>query len=163
MNNLIWSIYKVVGEPAEGTELYRMLQVHPQAGTHNSTNYIFVSSLEDAVNPIVVSELLDEAGEKVAGDKLVWVVAKELVKSVRPRAIHLTKGEAITLSAHPAWRIWCGEYGEDRELFELDWAYLGGMLAELKPSAIDGWPVYNDSATYPQAREVLRTAINLNS
>ena len=100
----------------------------------------------------------DAEGEPLSGNALVWALAKELNKPER-RAIHLTKAEASVLHRHPAWRICCGEYGENREQFKADWEYIRQVIASAMPSAAGSWPTYSDAITYKQGREALNAAI----
>ena len=143
----MWSIYRKEESPVEGTELHDMLQRFPQAGTHNSNNYIFVGCHPEASDPIVVSELTDSEGERLTGDELVLALAVEMLKDAR-RPIHLTKGEASALHKHPLWRLWCGTYGEERELFKADWQYVEAMMP--------GWPAYTATLTYEDAKTTLK-------
>lgn len=107
----MWSIYLQQPEP-EG-ELADMLSRFPQAANHDATNYIFVATHTEAINPILVDELDAETTED-----LVPILARLLFATDRSRAIHLTKTQTIALHAHPAWRLWCANYEDWHELEE---------------------------------------------
>ena len=152
----MWSIY--IKEVPPGSELEYMLGRFPFGGTHNSNNFIFVAVHPNAVDPLVVGDMVDAEGEPLSGNALVWALAQEFNKPQR-RAIHLTKAEASVLHRHPAWRICCGEYGENREQFKADWEYIRQLIASAMPSAAGSWPTYSDAITYKQGREALNAAI----
>lgn len=110
----MWSIYLKPKVLVEGTEVYAMLQEFKHAANHDSSNYIFVDTHPEAVNPVLVSEF-----EYETTDELVQLLVKELFATDRSRAIHLSKNEASTLHKHPAWKLWCGNY-EQWEDLEVD-------------------------------------------
>jgi hypothetical protein len=86
----------------------------PQAAQHDGLNYIFVDTHSNALDPIDLSEI-----EYETTDDLVAIIASELFAEDRSKAIHLTKSQAITLYAHPAWRLWCGRY-DNKDALEAD-------------------------------------------
>ena len=147
----MWSIYRISDTLIEGHEANDMLARFPQAGDRQSSNYIFVDSHPNAVNPFIVGDLVDGEGEKLTGEALVLEVGKELAKDVRERAIHLTKSEAIELAKSPIWRLWTKEYGEDREAFEADYLAVKIIFPAL--------PTYNETITYQQAADNLLLGI----
>ena len=115
----MWSIYLKPSVLIEESEVAEMLQRFPHAANHDPSNYIFVSTHPNAVNPVLVSEFVDADGEQLSGDALVAAIAVELFADNRSRAIHLSKSNAIALHAHPAWQLWCGNY-EDKDSLEAD-------------------------------------------
>lgn len=103
----IYSVTKASGN-AE-IERDELLARFPMAGTHNSGNYVFSIEHPNAINPIVVSELLDTEGEPLTPDAMVLTLAVEMIKPERDRAIHINKSEATLLHSHAVWRLWCGQ------------------------------------------------------
>jgi hypothetical protein len=100
----------------------------PQAAQHDGLNYIFVDTHSNALDPIDLSE-----AEYEDTNELVAIIASELFAEDRSKAIHLTKSQALTLYAHPAWRLWCGRYDND-EALEVDHELVFGTGVDRRKS-----------------------------
>lgn len=158
MNNNVTVIHKDSTNP----ELEVLLARFPYAAIHDDVHYVFadVSAIEDAID---ISELVDEEGNKLEGDALVWVLAKILTMD-DSSVLHMNRSQVQSLHNHPAWRIWCANYSEeDRDQFESDWNYITQLLAEKKPEASSAWPAYSEAISYEYGKNILFEAINTNT
>jgi hypothetical protein len=104
-------------EAVEGlpeSEVKYLIQKWPHAAIHDGLNYVFVTTHPAAFEPIDLS-----VAEYETVDQLIAIIANALFSDDRSRAIHLTKSQAVTLYAHPAWRLWCGRY-DNKDALEAD-------------------------------------------
>lgn len=153
-NDNVWSIY-IQSDIDEDHEAWPLLQRFPQAGTHDSGNYIFVSSIAAAVDPLVVSEITDDNGDPMTGFPLVAEIGKEMIKPVRSRAIHINKSEAVELNKSPTWRIWTHPYGEDRAAFEADYNAVKAVYESEPRSGDLVIPAFSSTTTQTDAAQML--------
>ena len=148
------SIYSAEFAEVEGSELWRLLQVFPQAGMPDDTNYIIPSSLDDCVNPFLISDLVDAEGLNLEGSALVLAVGKELAKDDRDWAILGEYQQIVTLSSDPIWKLWQKKYEEeDRAAFEADYLKVREIFTAL--------PEYNANITFQQAADWLLAGMRL--
>jgi hypothetical protein len=103
-----------------------------------------VDTHSNALDPIDLSE-----AEYEDTNELVAIIASELFAEDRSKAIHLTKSQALTLYAHPAWRLWCGRYDNKDEL-EADHELFFGVGVDRRKSL---------ESLKDQVREEIRAAV----
>lgn len=96
------------------SEVKYLIQKWPHAAIHDGLNYVFVTNHPAAFEPIDLS-----VAEYETVAQLIVIIANALFSDDRSRAIHLTKSQAVTLYAHPAWRLWCGRY-DNKDALEAD-------------------------------------------
>ena len=102
------------------SEVKYLIQKWPHAAIHDGLNYVFVTNHPAAFEPIDIS-----VAEYETVAQLIVIIANALFSDDRSRAIHLTKSQAVTLYAHPAWRLWCGRYDNKDELEEDHESFFG--------------------------------------
>ena len=147
-NKELCSIYDAEQGIIENSECWQLLQRFPKGGMPDQANYIFAGSLEEPINPFLISELVDEEGLKLEGDAFVLAVGKELSKDGRTHGILGDKNDIISLSKSPIWLIWQKHYDDDnRAAFEADYLAVKAIFPAL--------PEYNESITFEQAANFL--------
>jgi len=109
-NEIMWSIYEIPEILIEGSEVDRLLQRFPNARQAGG-NYIFVASLPNAVDPIIV--------ENVEDVDTMTVLALHLISDDRTKAIHLSKALCSELNKAALWIQWVEAYAlEDQETLD---------------------------------------------
>ncbi len=81
----------------EGSEFDRLNSMFPHAACHDGINKAFPLILSDAVNPIIVNDMVDDEGVKLTGDALLFSVAAVLFADDRTRPIQIGYGDLQTL------------------------------------------------------------------
>lgn len=81
----------------EGSEFDRLNSMFPHAACHDGINKAFPLILSDAVNPIIVNDMVDGEGVKLTGDALLFSVAAVLFADDRTRPIQIGYGDLQTL------------------------------------------------------------------
>ena len=103
-NNYIWSLYKIGSALVEDSEAWTLLQRFPHAGPHDSGSYFFVSSLTNAVDPLVidnsqpVEDMVKQAKDAIKDPSqvnAVWLTKSEAV-FVYAEALLMADGEQVT-------------------------------------------------------------------
>lgn len=113
---MLWTI---LHKDTVSEEMDYLLAAHPKRACHDDINLVFVENYPEAVNPILVSDMVDEEGVQLEGDDLIAAIASELFADDRTRGIQGTKGQLSQLHKSPQWRLWCGKY-EDKADLEKD-------------------------------------------
>lgn len=98
-------------------ETFRLLQLFPKCAD-NGHVHIVNATLEDAFEPILVSEMLDDEGSQLQGGALVIAVGKLLVASDGLRSIHCTINDVQTLTESDYWLVWAQLIDDESELKE---------------------------------------------
>lgn len=91
MNDLIWSIYRIQDTLNPDSECAELLQRFPTPTIFNEKAYVFVSSLEDAAEPLRVELTEDNTLEQIA------VEIEAYLKGNDNRCILLDQGLATQL------------------------------------------------------------------
>ena len=81
----------------EGSEFDRLNSMFPHAACHDGINTAFPLILSDAVNPIIVNDMVDGEGVKLAGDELLAAVASVLFADDRTQPIQISYDDLQTL------------------------------------------------------------------
>ena len=151
-NKELCSIYDAEQGIIENSECWQLLQRFPRGGMPDQANYIFAGSLDEPLNPFLISNLVDAEGLKLEGDAFVLAAGKELSKDGREHGILGDKNDIITLSHHPIWKLWQKHYDEDnRAAFEADYLAVRERFPAL--------PEYSETITFQQAADWLRAGI----
>ncbi len=91
------TIMYIPEEIIDGSEFARLNNQFPEAANHDGVNKVFPLVLEDAVNPIIVNNMVNEEGEKLAGDELLAAVASVLFADDRTPPIQISYSDLQTL------------------------------------------------------------------
>jgi len=146
------SIYDAEQGIIEESECWQLLQRFPKGGMPDQANYIFAGSLDEPVNPFLISNLVDAEGVKLEGDAFVLAVGKELAKDGRAHGILGDKNDIVSLSKSPIWRLWQKQYDADnRAAFEADYLAVRERFPAL--------PEYSETTTFQQAADWLKSGI----
>lgn len=140
-----WSIYKNDQISVEGSEAWQLAQKYPHAVSHDGTNTVFVESLDNADNPLVMPDLPDDE---------MALLAAQWLYSESARGMQLTQAQAVRLFTHPAHRLWCAKYDPPNDpQFEADYNYVGAFVTALFPHV--QWPAFTAELTPVQARAIM--------
>ena len=120
-------------EIEEGSEFERLNNQFPEAANHDGVNKVFPIVLEDALNPIIVNDMVDAEGEKLAGDELLSSVANVLFADDRTPPIQISYGDLQALFEHPIYQLYAGNF---ETLEDLKALYLATIGAELVASTL---------------------------
>ena len=110
------TIMYIPEEIIDGSEFARLNNQFPEAANHDGVNKVFPLVLEDAVNPIIVNNMVNEEGEKLAGDELLAAVASALFADDRTQAIQIGYGDLQTLFDSPVYQ----QYAAAKDLPEAE-------------------------------------------
>lgn len=102
---------------ATDSETFRLLQKWPMAADVGG-NYAFNSILEDAVNPVIVANLVDETGGMLEGDAVIAAIGKLMIAEDRSHSIHCTLSEFVQLTTSIQWKLWAKLINNEDELKE---------------------------------------------
>ncbi len=91
------TIMYIPAQIEEGSEFERLNNQFPEAANHDGVNKVFPLVLADAVDPIIVNDMVNAEGEKLAGDELLAAVASVLFADDRTQAIQIGYGDLQTL------------------------------------------------------------------
>ena len=91
------TIMYIPAQIEEGSEFERLNNQFPEAANHDGVNKVFPLVLADAVDPIVVNDMVNAEGEKLAGDELLSAVASVLFADDRTQPIQIGYGDLQTL------------------------------------------------------------------
>ena len=69
-------------------------------------NFAFNSILPDAIEPFLVSSLVDEEGNMLEGKLLIAGIGKVMTASDRSKSIHCTMSQFIFFTESDEWRIY---------------------------------------------------------
>lgn len=148
----MWSIYKTSEVAIKGSEAWLLSQRFPKAISHDTTNTVFVTCLENAIQPYKLPDI-DENGEWLSADRQALLAAVWLYGQSNS-AMHLTKQQAMMLFTHPAHHLWCAKYEEDqREQFEADYHYVGAFITAIGSTVT--WPTFSPELTPAEARQYM--------
>jgi len=86
-------------------ETYRLLQQYPLAANAGG-NHAFVTTLDDAFEPIIIADLVDENGEQLQGMALIAAIGTIMVQDDRSRSIHCSLSDIRLLTESTHWKIW---------------------------------------------------------
>ncbi len=100
------TIMYIPEEIEDGSEFDRLNYMFPHAACHDGINKAFPLILSDAVNPIIVNDMVDSEGVKLTGDALLFSVAQVLFSADRTRDIHIGYGDLQTLYEHPTYQLY---------------------------------------------------------
>lgn len=141
----MWSVYSKQYEDEEDSEVFQLLQRFPHAVSHDGTNYVFVGQLENANEPFILPEGLEES--------TMVMMASAFLFQATHRGMHLTKSQANVLFNHPAHRLWCARYEEDQQaLFESDYNANRNYALSV---GLDNWPEFSVDLTPADARNIM--------
>ena len=128
------TIMYIPEEIEDGSEFERLDNMFPQAANHDGVNKVFPLVLDDAVNPIIVNDMVNEEGDKLAGDELLAAVASVLFADDRTPPIQISYGDLQALFEHPIYQLYAGNF---ETLEDLKALYLATIGTELVASTLD--------------------------
>jgi hypothetical protein len=129
-------------------EIFRLLQRWPQAANVGG-NFAFNSILPDAIEPFLVSSLVDEEGKMLEGKLLIAGIGKVMTASDRSKSIHCTMSQFIFFTESDEWRIYA-KLIDDKSLLEEAFERVFGVGLDLRKSLVK---------LQDESSEAIRTAL----
>ena len=133
----------------------------PNAGSNNSDNFFFVDSDPQAVNAIIIRDLIAAVpGDADYWQQFIMYLLEELMFLNRDKHIQISKVEARHIHAYAGWRIWMnaiGEYDLDTGVWIVDIAGIEAAWIETQvwyPDLQDWNPPINHTARRQQLESV---------
>ncbi len=154
----------------EGSAYDLLLKRHPHPAQHDpSLNTLFCETVENLTegateepNKVYLSDVaLDESGEPLEGDNLLWWVAVFMVQPNRP-ALYADKSTFSWLYGQAPYQLYCAKY-EDQLTFQTDIAYVTNMIidgGDKFAAALPLWESKTKDINYADATGVMHELIN---
>ncbi len=149
----------------EGSAYDLLLKRHPHPAQHDpSKNTLFCQTIEhltkgatEEPNKVYLSDVaLDESGEPLEGDNLLWWVAVFMVQPNRP-ALYADKSTFDWLYGQAPYKLYCANY-EDQLTFQTDIAYVTNMIidgGDKFAAALPLWESKTKDINYADATSVM--------